>query len=185
MKKEIGLRLLFRISVLMTFILAIFAPFYSLYIVNLGGSIELAGLSWAVFSIVSGIFMLIFRKWELKVRHQKNLYAFGYFLISITFLLYIFISSIYILFLAQIIFGIAIAFINPAFDTLFSKHTKKGQEITDWGSWEGSTAIATGLAAILGGLIIQNYGYLYIFLTMSLISFCLSIFIFLIPNRVL
>jgi MFS transporter, DHA1 family, multidrug resistance protein len=185
MEKNIGLQLLFRISVLMTFVLAIFAPFYSLYIINLGGSVELAGLSWAIFSIVSGIFMLIFRKWELKVHHKKNLYAFGYLLISLTFFLYIFISSIYVLFLAQIIFGIAIAFINPAFDTLFSKHTKRGQEITDWGGWEGATAIATGLAAIVGGFIIQNYGYSHIFMIMSLISFCLSIFIFLVPNRVL
>jgi MFS family permease len=128
MSRNKGLKILFSISVLMTFILAIFAPFYALYIINLGGSPELAGISWAIFSIVSGIFMLFIRNWQSTVTHKKNLYAFGYMLISITFLLYFFITSIYVLFLAQIIFGIAMAFVNPAFDTLFSKHTKKGKK---------------------------------------------------------
>jgi Na+/melibiose symporter-like transporter len=185
MKRHRGLHILFSISTLMTFVLGIFAPFYSLYVLKLGGNTELAGLSWAIFSIISGVFMLILRKWETSIRSKKRLYAFGYLMISVTFFLYLYISNIYHLFFVQILFGISVALINPSFDALFSKHTDKDKEIYSWGGWEGVTAIAGGGAAIIGGIIIQNQGFSIVFFLMSLISLCVGTYLLSVPDDVL
>jgi MFS family permease len=185
MSRNHSLRILLFVSTAMTFVLGILAPFYALYVVKLGGDVETAGVSWAAFSIVSGVLMLSFTVWETSVKDKKLLYASGYFLRAITFFLYIFISSMYELILAQILLGISLALSNPAFDALFMKHTDKNKEIAEWGGWEGCTAIATGCAALFGGYVIQNYGFVSVFSVMCIISLSLGLYLVLLPREIL
>lgn len=185
MRQNHSLKILLFVSTTMTFVLGIFAPFYALYVVRLGGDLTLAGISWAVFSIVSGVLMLAFTTWETSIKDKKALYASGYILRAITFLLYIFVGSVYELILAQILLGISLALSNPAFDALFMKHTDKNKEIAEWGGWEGLTSIATGCAALVGGFVIEIYGFTSAFSLMSLISLCLGIYLILLPKEIL
>ncbi len=185
MSKNNSLKILLFVSTTMTFVLGVFAPFYTLYVVKLGGDIYSAGLSWAAFSIVSGVLMLSFTVWETSVKDKKILYATGYFLRAVVFCMYIFVSSISELILVQILLGISFALSNPAFDALFMKHTDRNKEIAEWGGWEGFTAIATGCAAVVGGYAIENYGFISIFSIMALISLGLGIYLITLPKDIL
>ncbi|MEI8338266.1 MAG: MFS transporter [bacterium] len=185
MSKNYSLKILLFISTSMTFVLGVLSPFYALYVAKLGGSIYFAGLSLAVFSIASGVLMLSLTVWETSIKDKKKLYAAGYFLRAVAFCMYIFVATMNELILIQLLLGISIALSNPAFDALFMKHTDKDKEIAEWGGWEGFTAISTGCAALIGGFIIQNYGFGTIFTIMSLASFSLGLYIISIPKEIL
>lgn len=169
----------------MIFVLGLFVPFYAIFVRNIGGSIAFAGFSWAVYAIVAGVLTLLFTNWELKVKEQELLLMLGYAIRGLVFLSYAFMDSMGQLIFTQILWGIAVAIGVPAFDAIYSKHTTDGDRIVQWGGREGLAAIATGLAALVGGILIQTLGYVSVFLGMSLISFLLALYVWRLPRELL
>ena len=180
-----SLRILIFVNTGMVFIVGIFAPFYAVFVQKIGGNIALAGLSWAIFSIVAGVLTLLFSRWQLKIKEQELLLALGYFIRGIAFLSYAFLGNTTQLIFTQILWGIGVALGAPAFDSLYSSHTSREESIVQWGQWEGIAAIATGLAALVGGILIQIAGYLIVFIGMSFLSFILGIYVWRLPRDVL
>jgi len=169
----------------MVFVVGIFAPFYAVFVENIGGSIAFAGLSWAVFSIVAGFLTLLFSKWQLEVKEQELMLALGYFIRGGVFLSYAFMGSITQLILTQVLWGIGVAIGTPAFDAVYSAHTNKQDSIIQWGHWEGVAAIATGVAALLGGVLIEIAGYPFVFFAMAVFCFLLGTYVWKLPREVL
>ncbi len=180
-----SLRVLISANTVMVFVIGIFAPFYAVFVQKIGGNIAFAGFSWAVFSIVAGVLTLLFSRWQLKVKEQELLLALGYLFRGAVFLSYAFMGSIPQLLFTQILWGISVAIGNPAFDSIYSSHTDKTDSIVQWGHWEGIAAISTGLAALVGGVLIQAVGYSLVFFAMSFLSVLLGIYIWRLPREVL
>ncbi len=179
------LRILIATNSLLVFIVGLFAPFYAVFIMKIGGDIAFAGLSWAILSIVSGVLIFLFANWELKVKDQELLIALGYVLRAGVFISYAFMGSIAQLIATQVLWGVAAALGTPAFDSVYADHTVKESSIVQWGEWEGISAIMTGIAALVGGLIIQLFGYSTVFVVMAVISFALGFYIWRLPRDLL
>ncbi len=181
-----SLRILVTLSVLMNFIIGMFAPFYAVFVKDIvGGSIAFAGLSWAVLDVVCGILILFFVKWELRVKEQELLMALAYILRGIVFLSYVFMTSMTQLILTQVLWGIAIAIGTPAFDAVYSAHTTRDRSIIEWGGLEGMTSIAAGTAALIGGLVITSFGFSVIFMMMATVCFAQGIYVWFLPRDIL
>jgi predicted MFS family arabinose efflux permease len=180
-----SLRILITLNMTITFAIGMFAPFYSIFVQKISGDIAFAGLSWGVFGIVSGILTLLFTKWGLRVKEQELLLALGYFIRGIVFLSYGFMSSMAQLILTQVLWGVAAAIGVPAFDAVYSAHTSRESSIAEWGGLEGVSSIATGCAALVGGLAIATFGFQHIFFFMSFVSIALALYIWFLPREVL
>lgn len=180
-----SLRILITTNAILSFIVGMFAPFYAVFVVGIGGNIALAGIAWSISSIVGGTLILLFANWELKVKKPELLIALGYILRSGVFLSYAFMTSIPQLIATQILWGVASALGTPAFDAVYANHTTKEDSVAQWGGWEGVSAIATGAAAIVGGIVIEGFGYTTVFLLMAVISVSLGIYISRVPQGVL
>jgi len=180
-----SLRILISTNAILVFIIGLFAPFYAVFIKNIGGSIAFAGFSWAIFSIVAGVLILLFSNWELKIKEPELLIALGYILRGGVFLSYAVMTNMAQLIATQVLWGIAAALSVPAFDSVYASHTKQEDSIVQWGEWEGVSSIMAGLAALIGGVIIQSFGYGVVFLIMATISVCLGIYIWRLPREVL
>lgn len=180
-----SLRILISLNMVFTFVIGMFAPFYALFVKQIGGDIAMAGVSWAVFEIICGVLTLLFTKWSLRVREQELLLALGYILRAIVFLSYAFMGSIAQLLITQVLWGVAAAIGVPAFDAIYGAHTSRDSSIAEWGGLEGMTAIATGFAALAGGYAIKAFGFSSIFLFMSVVSVTLALYIWRLPREVL
>jgi len=121
----------------------------------------------------------------MKVKEQELLLAVSYFIRGAVFLSYAFMGSISQLILTQILWGVGSALGTPAFDATYGAHTSREGSIAEWGQWEGMAAIATGMAALLSGVIIQMVGYFWLFSTMALVSVFLGIYIWRLPRELL
>lgn len=150
-----------------TFAVGMFAPFYAVYVAKIGGGAALAGVSWAIFSIVSGLLILLLSKWELHVRKRHVLLAVGYLIRAAAFVSYAFMYTVPQLLVTQILWGIGSALGTPAFDALYASSISEKEAIAQWGDWEGLSAIATGIAALAGGFLIQWVGFTPLFLIMA------------------
>ncbi len=180
-----SLRILIVTNSALVFLVSLFAPFYAIYIVNLGGDIAMAGFSWALYMMVTGVLIFLFANWELKIKEPELLVALGYVLRAVVFLSYAFMGSIMQLLITQILWGIASAISAPAFDSVYAAHTTSEDSIAQWSGLEGIMAIMTGLGALLGGLVIEGFGYHTVFASMAVISLSLGIYVWMLPSEVL
>jgi len=157
-----------------------FGPLYAVFVEQIGGNLLTAGSAYAAFSIVAGVLIFFIGKWEDKIKHQEKLLIASRFLAIVGFIGYLTIRNPLDLFMVQIIFGISTAIGTPAFDSLYSKNLQKGKFASQWGTWESMYAITVGIAAIIGGLIAQTYGFKALFIVMliiSILSFISSLFL--------
>ncbi len=180
-----SLRILISVNTGMVFVVGIFAPFYAVFVQNIGGSIAWVGFSWALLSIVSGLLILLFINLEMKVKEQELLLALGYFLRGVVFLSYAFMTNLTELIFVQILWGVAAAIGVPAFDAVYQAHTTNEDAIVQWGGWEAMAQIATGVAALIGGFVIEGFGYQAVFLIMSTICFGLGLYVWRLPRETL
>ncbi len=180
-----SLKILIFTNSILVLITGLFAPFYAVFVQHIGGTIAFAGLSWAIFSIVAGLLILLFSQWELKIKEQELLIALGYFLRGGVFFSYAFMTNTTQLLVTQVLWGVAVSLGTPAFDAVYTSHTSKENAISEWGEWEGVAAIVTGIAAMLGGIFIQTFGYPVIFILMAAISVGLGLYIWSLPRELL
>jgi predicted MFS family arabinose efflux permease len=180
-----SLRILITLNTTMTLVIGVFAPFYAIYVVGLGGDIAYAGMSWALLHVVCGVLTLFFTKWSLRVREQELLLALGYVIRAVVFLSYAFMTSLNQLLLTQVLWGIAIAIGVPAFDSVYSAHTTDEDSIGQWGGYEGITSIAVGISALVGGFAIEAFGFTPLFYIMAAVHLLLAVYIWKLPREVL
>lgn len=165
--------------------MAMFAPFYAIFVQHLNDNIAIVGFSWAVYPIVAGILTFLFCQWEMKVKEQELLLAVSYFIRGAVFLSYAFMASIEQLIFTQVLWGVGSALGTPAFDAMYGSHTSREGSIAEWGQWEGMQYIATGVAALLSGIIIQTVGYPVLFGAMAITSAILGVYIWQLPRDLL
>lgn len=164
---NLKLKLLLYASIFSNFSGQLLGPIYALFVADLGGSIVTVGLSWAVFKIVQSLLTIFFGKIE-DIKHNKEKFMFyGFIILTITNLLFIFIETPLHLYLLQALFGIGMAIVNPAWEALYSLTLDKGRESSEWSYWNASIGFSMGIAALIGGLIVNNYGFSVLFILMA------------------
>jgi MFS family permease len=156
-------------------------PIYAIYVEQIGGDILTAGYSYALFTIICGVFILLLGIWENRSKHQEKIIIASRILAVIGFMGYLFVSNPVDLFLVQIVLGISVAFVVPAFDSFYSRHIDKNRETEEWGAWEGVYQISLGISAVVGAVVADFFGFktliwlMIMFAVFSLIVACLMV----------
>lgn len=172
------LRILLFADFFMLLAMGMLTPIYAIFVERIGGDILAASGAWAIFTFTSGFFIWVFGKWEDRIKHLEKMIFLGYLLRCIAFLGYFFVANKYHLFGIQTLLGIGIALSLPAYDSLYSRLLTKGKSASEWGTWEGMNMMVAALAAIIGGLVANYFGFKILFLVMfasSLIGLLISI----------
>lgn len=163
--------MLLRASFLFNFASGFFLPFYALFAQKVGGSLLDTGIAYAIFSIATGLIILIFCRSQIYLNNVRRIIVAGYFAIGIIYLLYMLVGSRLSLFFIQAILGIIIGLSAPAWDAVFGSDLAEKAAGRQWSVWTGGVNIAVGLGALLGGLIVDIYSFSVLFLIMAGINF--------------
>ena len=159
-------RLLLKISFLVTFAEAMLVPIYAAFAEKVGGSILDAGIAFAVFSMATGgaVALIGTRSWFQ--HHIRTFLMLGFVISAACDISYIFVSNKWELFGAQVIAGFATGLIEPTWDSLFTDDIEHSSA-KHWSIWAGGTHLTTGVAALLGGLIVAKGSFTILFATMA------------------
>lgn len=180
-----ALRILLLTNAMVLIAGAMLGPIYALFVEKIGGSLLDASLAGGIFALAAGITTLIAGRYADKAKEDELIVVWGYFVMGIGFLLYIFVNSIWFLFSVQVLIGFAEAFYLPAFDALYSKHLTKRKAGREWGAWEAINYFSIACGAAIGGLIVTKFGFNTIFVIMAILCFLSAIYIYHLPRRVL
>jgi len=164
---------------------AMLGPLYAIFVEELGGDLLDAGATFAVFSFVAGVVILISGAMGDRAKEPELIIVAGYLITAIGFFAYAFVNSMVALMAVQVIVGVGLAVRAPVFDALFSEHLDKHREGIEWGAWDSMSYFAGAFGAVVGGYIASNFGFTYIFFIMAVLSLISAVYIYSLPRKVL
>jgi MFS family permease len=146
------------------------APFFSIFTQHVGGDILDITWVWATYLIVAGVFTILIGKLSDSRFSKARLIVIGYALNALFTFSYLLVDSTWLLFVVQVGLGVASALATPTWNALYAQHHGEVESGLMWGISDGQEQIVTGVATIVGGLIIAHLSYTTLFLLMGLIQ---------------
>ncbi len=144
-----------------------------------------ASIAGALFACAAGVTTLVSGKYSDKIKQNELVVVLGYIIMGIGFLLYTLVDSIWLLFAVQVIIGLGEAIYSPAFDSVYSKHLNNKKAGSQWGAWESMNYFTAAIGAIIGGLLVTQFGFNTMFIIMAMLCFGSALYIYRLPRRVL
>jgi len=184
-RKQKSLNILLTTNSLILLATAMLAPIYAIYVEDIGGSLLDASLTAGALALAAGITSLFAGKLTDRTNNKKIIIVIGYLVICLGFFLYLFVNSIWLLLLVQILLGFGQAFYAPAFDVLYSEHTSRQRRGIQWGMWESMFSFTTAFGAVAGGIIATFLSFSAIFILMGLMCLFSAIYIYHLPKKIL
>jgi MFS family permease len=186
-KTNKALRVLLLSNSLILISLGLLVPVYALFVEKVGGSALSAGFTAGALGLTSAIAALLSGKLVDKLSPQKTRFVMssGWFAIGFAVLLYILVDNLMTLFVAQVILGFVKTIAAPAFDTLYARHLDKSSTGQEYGLWEASFFLTAGIGAVLGGIIVDLYGFDGLFIAMAMLAFIAAIYVLSLPKNLL
>jgi hypothetical protein len=144
-------------------------PYWSSFVVKVGGDLFDAGMGYALFSIVTGVFVVTVGQTKWFADHIKPLLVWGFIISGIAEIGYIFVTNKWELFALQTINGISVGILGPCWDALYC--SESSQELgKKWSFWSGGVAFIAGISAILSALIVTYWSFQALFITMGIVD---------------
>jgi len=144
-------------------------PLFAIFGGKVGGSILDISWAWATYLIIIGILVIFIGNFSDKIGKEKLMVA-GYALNAIFTFCYLLVSAPVHLFLVQAGLGVAAALAIPTWMALYAKYEDKKRDGFSWGIATGLNRIFTGVALMIGGLIVTYFSFNVLFIIMGIIQ---------------
>ncbi len=178
-----SLRAMLVVSALYMFAFGMFSPLYAIFVEKVGGNVAVASNAWAVFMLVAGLMTFITGRWENDSRQTVIGLAWSQFIVGAAYLIYYLADGVAWLYVAQVLLGLGASFFWPAFHSLYGKHVDKRNQAKQWSIYDGLAYLLPAGAAVLGGWLVDNYGFGLMFLVMAAMSLLCGIYILFLPKK--
>lgn len=161
-------KLLLKASFVGTFAETMLVPLYTALTNKFGGDILDAGIGYAIFCIITGIFVAVVGSTKWFERNTKSMVFWGFLVAGLCDMAYLLVVNKYEFWLVQLVLGISVGMLNPAWDALFSDDADADEsQGKRWSFWTGGINFVTGTAALVGALIVTYIGFDWLFVIMA------------------
>lgn len=144
-----------------------FGPLLAVFTEKIGGSVLDVAWAWAIFLIISGVLYINAGKIsDHKIKKEKIMVT-GYVLNAICTFSYLFVQRPMHLFVVQAGLGVANALASPTWMALYAKYEDRKHAGLAWGLAGGEAAILTGIAVIIGGVVVKYFSFDVLFVVMG------------------
>jgi len=167
--------LLLKASFFGTFAESMWVPLYAMFVEKVHGNVLDAGIGYAIFEIITGIVVVTFGRSKFFNEHLEALVAYGFAIAGCGDLLLIRARNIYELFIIQVIIGVSVGILNPAWDSLYSEDTEEGEHGKKWSLWSGGVTFFSGVAALIAGVIVHFSSFKAMFIIMAIVD-CYAVY---------
>jgi MFS family permease len=169
------------------FVLAggLFGPLYAVYVQGITPNITIISSSWALFLMSSTLVTFFISRVGDKIKEKEFLLMIGFLLRAFVWIMYIFVGSIFMLMILQVLLGIGDALGSPAFNSLVAEHLDKNRHIEEYSDMTIIFNFSSAIATMLGGLIVAQFGFPILFIIMAVLALLSFFGIFFKPRKLL
>jgi len=150
-------------------------PLFAIFGERIGGNILEISWAWAIYLMVMGIFIIFIGNLSDHIGKEKLMVS-GYALNAIFTFAYLLVKTPTHLFIVSGGLGIASALSIPTWMSLYAKYEDKKHDGRTWGIATGLDRIITGIALLIGGMIVTYLSFKTLFITMGSIQIIATIY---------
>jgi MFS family permease len=145
-------------------------PLFAVFAQRVGGDVLDITWAWSVYLIVYGVMTMLIGKLSDNKIKKEWLVAGGFTLNALLTFGYLFVQTSLGLLVLQFGLGIAAAMATPTWDALYAKYGGAKNRGYLWGLSDGMDPLVTGIAIIIGGLVVNYISFTALFLIMGVIQ---------------
>jgi len=145
-------------------------PLFAIFSQRVGGNILDVAWAWATYMFVTGFLMIVVGKLSDGKFRKEKLMVIGFALNAFFTFAYLFVRTPMHLFFVQAGLGVAAALAYPTWEALFAKYECKSTGGLVWGLANGEARILTGIAIVIGGLIVNYFSFQTLFIVMGCVE---------------
>lgn len=165
-------------------------PIFSVFIIKeiAGASLVTIGIATAIYWILKSIIQVPIAVYLDKNNGERDdFYALiiGLIIVGISSISFTLATSVWHIYLIQILKAVGFALYVATWPSLFSKHLDKGHYSLDWSLDSTSVGVAIGAASFLGGILVTWFGYNSVFIIAGILSLVSAGILFSVPNIIL
>ncbi len=166
------------------------SPILAIYILGTieGGNVQVAGIAMGVYWLGKSILQIPIAHYLDKNHGEKDdYYALigGTILASLTPLGFIFATVPWHIYVLQGIHALGMAMAIPSWSAIFTRHIEKKREAFCWSLDSSALGLGGGVAAILGGTIARIFGFIPLFIGVSIFGIVAGLLFLLIGKDLL
>ncbi len=167
------IKLLLLSDVFVTTGFGLIAPIFAIFVKEniVGGTIFTAGIATTLFLLVKGVLQLPFSRYVDAHDNKVRWLMAGTLLGTVVPLFYLFSTSIYHIYIAQALYGLAAALAYPTWLALWSTNLDKKHEGYEWSLYSTFTGLGAALTAAVGSAIAEFIGFQYTFVLVAILTF--------------
>ncbi|HEY4504691.1 MAG TPA: MFS transporter [Candidatus Paceibacterota bacterium] len=160
---------------LLYFSYGLITPIIAIFVSDqiIGANIETVGIATAVYWITRSLSTIPLARWMDKHEGEKDEFKFmfwGALLMSLTLMSLVWATLPWHVYLIQVLFGVFNSMAIPGWRILFTNHLDRGKTGLEWGVWDVAVATGTALAAYVGSLVADYYGFDVLFVCVGIIG---------------
>ncbi len=172
------------------FIMPIFAIFIvqRIAIDNPEYAIKVAGISYFLYWGVKSLLQIPISKYLDKIHGEKDDFWFmvlGLFISSLIPFGFIFSSSVWHIYLLQVLHALGMALFIPAWNAIFTRHMDKGKEAFEWALDSTCLGLGTAVTGAVGGFIVAVAGFHFLFVFSGIINLLAAFAVLLVYKKIL
>ena len=163
------------------------SPIFAIFIVGhiQGGDVKVAGIAVGIYWLLKSLLQIPIGNYLDKNHGEKDDFYFlviGTLLASLAPLGFIFAILPWHIYIFQALHAIGAALALPAWCGIFTRHIGKGKEAQSWALDSSALGIGAGISGIIGGIIAKTFGFLPLFIGVSVLGLIATILCFLIKK---
>lgn len=147
-----------------------FAPFFAIYVEKIQGTVFDVGTIWSVYILSLGLLSLIVTRFENHKEYADYFLIAGFILRMAGWVAYIYATSLLHIYLIQLVMALGDAFGTNAYNFIFSRFLSRKEVAYDYGVNLAISSFIVGTASLIGGIVVENFGFNTLFIVMILVS---------------
>ena len=180
-----SLKILFAYNGIFVFASYLLGSLYAIFAESITKDVFLVSVTTATLFISTAIFTYIISKYGDRVKEKEYLLLGGYLVRAVTWFSFAFAKDIQAIIILQFFLGMGESLGNSAWSAMFAEHLDQNKPINEYATWHLISTIVGSVSTLLGGLIVRNFGFTPLFLTMSALAFISFFGILLKPRKLL
>jgi len=166
------------------------APILAVFVVQniKGGDVKVAGIAIGIYWLVKSVIQIPVAYYLDKNHGEKDDYyalVLGTILASFTPIGFIFASLPWHIYVLQVFYALTMTMVVPSWGGIFVRHVEKRKEAFCWGLESSAIGIGAGIAGILGGIIANIFGFIPLFIGVSVFGITAALLLLLIRKNLL
>ncbi|MDH4330407.1 MAG: MFS transporter [Candidatus Moranbacteria bacterium] len=150
-------------------------PFLAVFTEQIGGDILEISWAWSIYLLVSGVLTILLGKISDRINKEKMM-ILGYAINAFFTFAFILVDAPFKLFIVQAGLGLASALAAPTWNALYAKYEDKGKDGMEWGLADGEAMIVTGIAILIGGIIVSSFNFTALFVVMGVVQVVATVY---------